>query len=80
MKRGEETIDRIRQEKIKTEQDIKTEHQNEIDSLTERLEQEKRTVKALLDDVLDNNETTKTTKPMTLTKDDNHPANRRLQP
>ena len=61
MKRGEETIDRIRQEKIKTEQDIKTEHQNEIDSLTERLEQEKLTVKALLDDVLDNNETTKTT-------------------
>ena len=61
MKSGEETIDRFRQEKIKTEQDIKTEHQNEIDSLTKRLEQEKRTVKALLDDVLDNNETAKTT-------------------
>ena len=70
MKRGEETIDRIRQEKNKTEQDIRTEHQNEIDSLTERLEQEKRTVKALLDDVLDSNETTETTKPMTQTKDD----------
>ena len=48
MKRGEETIDRFRQEKIKTEQDIKTEHQNEIDSLTKRLEQEKRTAKTTM--------------------------------